>query len=127
MIDGLQLGSALAVQRYPLNIKSLHSPLTGEATLSDSRFYRGLEVTLLIYRRTEVVGKRARNDDPRFDAAVRIREPATIATEPRSRVFKLDVSAPFGTVGDAHRASKAYAEQLIDACPANCTVFDADE
>ena len=94
--------------------------------MPDSVLYRGLEVTLLIYRHNDIVAGRARNDDRGFDAAVRIRERLQEATEPRSRVFKLNVGVPFGTVGEAHRASKMYAEKLIDTCPENRTVFDMD-
>lgn len=88
--------------------------------------YRGLEITLLIYRHTAILASRARNDDHGFDAAVQIRERIGTATEPRSRVFKLNAEVPFGSVGDAHRASKIFAEGLIDACAPNRTVFDME-
>lgn len=88
--------------------------------------YRGLEITLLIYRHTAFVPGRARNDDQGFDAAVQIRERLASAIEPRSRVFKLNAEVPFRSVGDTNRASKLYAEGLIDACPPNRTVFDID-
>jgi hypothetical protein len=83
--------------------------------MSHLHLYRGLKATLLIYRHTEIVAGRARNDDLGFDAAVRIRERLTEASAPRSRVFRLNVGVPFGIVGSARHASKLYAEKLIEA------------
>ncbi|HTJ92088.1 MAG TPA: hypothetical protein VL424_03135 [Pararobbsia sp.] len=94
--------------------------------MPDSHLYRGLEVTLLIYRHGDTADGRGRNADQGFDAAVRIREPQITGAEPRSRVFKLAAQVPFVTVGEAHRASNAYAEHLIDTCPDNRTVFDRE-
>ena len=95
--------------------------------MPNTHSYGGFEVTLLIYPHSQTPAGRARNYDSGFDAAVRIRESAAqTAAEPRSRVFKLTSEVPFPTVGDANRASSAYAEHLIDTCPKSRTVFDME-
>lgn len=79
--------------------------------------YRGLEVRLLVYPRQRTMAGTGHSYDQGFDAAVRINEPGQKEVEGRSRVFQLKVERGFENIGDARRASTAYAEHLIDACP----------
>ncbi|MBB3258486.1 hypothetical protein F4827_003354 [Paraburkholderia bannensis] len=91
------------------------------------RFYRGLEIHPLVFPHQPTLPGLGRNYEEGFDAAVRIREPEGLALIPRTRVFGLLVKRPFLNAGDARRASIAYAEHLIDTCPADETVLDLKE
>ncbi len=88
------------------------------------RLYRGLEIYPLVYPHRAAEPGSAHNYDEGFDAAVRIQEPGSTDATPRSRVYKVASSAPFQSAGDARRASTAYAESLIDACPQDTDVLD---
>ena len=88
------------------------------------RLYRGLEVYPLVYPHRPTSPGAAHNYDEGFDAAVRIQQPAGAEGVSRSRVFRLESAKPFQNAGDARRASTAYAEQLIDACPDHNHVLD---
>jgi len=90
------------------------------------RLYRGLEVYPLVYPHRATAPGSGHNYDEGFDAAVRIQEPvdSASAVAARSRVFRLEVARPFRTAGDARRASAAYAEHLIDACPRDANLLD---
>ncbi|MGN6805147.1 MAG: hypothetical protein ACTHJZ_04315, partial [Trinickia sp.] len=52
--------------------------------------------------------------------------PKLAAAGSRRRIFRLTVKRPFENAGDARRASIAYAEQLIDACDPDKTVWDSE-
>ena len=78
--------------------------------------YSGLEVYPLVYPHRATEPGSGHNYDEGFDAAVRIQEPGSSGAAPRSRVFRLAVTRPFQSAGDARRASTAYAERLIDTC-----------
>jgi hypothetical protein len=86
--------------------------------------YRGLEVYPLVYPHRATEPGYGHNYDEGFDAAVRIQEPQDSAGMSRGRVFKLAVGKPFQNAGDARRASTAYAEHLIDACPQDTSILD---
>ncbi|NLP63673.1 hypothetical protein [Paraburkholderia sacchari] len=88
------------------------------------RLYRGLEVYPLVYPHHATEPGGGHNYDEGFDAAVRIQEPESAGEAPRSRVFRLAVTRPFQTAGDARRASTAYAEHLIDSCSRDTNVLD---
>ena len=88
--------------------------------------YRGLEVRLLVYPRQRTMAGTGHSYDQGFDAAVRINEPGQKEVEGRSRVFQLKVERGFENIGDARRASTAFAEHLIDACPSGRTIWDAE-
>jgi hypothetical protein len=87
--------------------------------------YRGFEIYPLVYSHHPGQDGRAHNYDDGFDAAVRICQRGTDTTLTRSRVFKLGAGTPFVTAGEARRASTQYAEQMIDACGADRTVWDS--
>ncbi|GLU31996.1 hypothetical protein WKR88_07600 [Trinickia caryophylli] len=95
-------------------------------TTTGFHLYRGLEVYPLVYPHRATEPGRTRNYDEGFDAAVRIQEPKDSSDAPRSRVFRLAASKPFQSAGDARRASMAYAEHLIDACPSSASVLDSE-
>ncbi|CAB3759694.1 hypothetical protein [Paraburkholderia humisilvae] len=88
--------------------------------------YRGLQVCPLVYPRHPTKSGYAHNYDDGFDAAVRIKELDGTETGVRSRVFLLEVDRPFENSGDARRASIAFAEGLIDGCPAGQTIWDRE-
>ncbi|MFP3794720.1 hypothetical protein [Paraburkholderia sp. SIMBA_027] len=88
------------------------------------RLYRGLEVYPLVFPHRATAPGVTHNYDEGFDAAVRINKPESLGGTPGSRVFRLVVKRPFENAGDARRASAAYAEQLIDSCPANTDILD---
>ncbi|PLZ02166.1 hypothetical protein CY652_12385 [Burkholderia sp. WAC0059] len=88
--------------------------------------YHGLEVHPLVYPRRATRQGFTHNYDEGFDAAVRIQEPDDGTVIPRSRVFRLAVEKPFQNLGDARRASTAYAEHLIDTCPSTTTVWERE-
>ncbi|WMY08284.1 hypothetical protein [Paraburkholderia phenoliruptrix] len=88
------------------------------------RHYRGLEVCPLVYPHRATEPGRGHNYDEGFDAAVRIEEPTSSGEAPRSRVFRLAVTRPFQSAGDARRASTAYAERLIDTCSQDTNILN---
>jgi hypothetical protein len=88
--------------------------------------YRGLELYPLVFPHQAARPGFAHNYDEGFDAAVRIQEMEDAGAAARSRVFRLTVKRPFENAGDARRASIAYAEQLIDACDPDKTVWDSE-
>ena len=90
------------------------------------RLYRGLEVYPLVYPHRATEPGFGHNYDDGFDAAVRIQEPQGATGVSRSRVFRLPMDRPFQNAGDARRASTAYAEHLIDACPQDTTFLDQE-
>ncbi|WP_233804687.1 hypothetical protein [Paraburkholderia sp. HP33-1] len=90
------------------------------------RLYRGLEVYPLVYPHRATEPGSGHNYDEGFDAAVRIQEPRSSEQVPRSRVFRLAVTRPFQSAGDARRASTAYAEHLIDTCAQDTNVLDLE-
>ncbi|WP_206995594.1 hypothetical protein [Trinickia mobilis] len=89
-----------------------------------SRFYRGLEIHLLVYPHRATQTGFGHNYDEGFDASVRICEPDTAADGPRSRVFRVPGTRPFQNAGDARRASAVYAELLIDGGGPGRTIWD---
>ncbi|WP_183724824.1 MULTISPECIES: hypothetical protein [Paraburkholderia] len=88
------------------------------------RLYRGLEVYPLVYPHRATEPGSGHNYDEGFDAAVRILKPGSSGEAPRSRVFRLAMTRPFLSAGDARRASTAYAEHLIDTCSPNTSILD---
>jgi len=90
------------------------------------RLYRGLEVYPLVYPHRATEPGNGHNYDEGFDAAVRIQEPGSSEKVPRSRVFRLAVTRPFQSAGDARRASTAYAEHLIDTCSQDANILDLE-
>lgn len=88
--------------------------------------YRGLELYPLVYPHRATEPGSGHNYDEGFDAAVRIQEPGSSGEAPRSRVFRLAVTRPFQSAGDARRASTAYAEHLIDTCSQDTNVLDLE-
>ncbi|WP_083245695.1 hypothetical protein [Paraburkholderia nodosa] len=89
-----------------------------------ARLYRGLEICPLVYPHRPTASGACHNYDEGFDAAVRILGPEEPDGTQRSRVFCLAASRPFGSAGDARRASIEYAERLIDTCSPGETVVD---
>jgi hypothetical protein len=92
-----------------------------------SYVYKGLEVQPLVFPRQRTKAGFSRSYDEGFDAAVRINEPGALETPVRSRVFVLTVERAFESSGDARRASTAYAERLIDSCPAGKLIWDGEQ
>ncbi|AJY12756.1 hypothetical protein K6W16_05140 [Burkholderia dolosa] len=76
--------------------------------------YRGFEIYPLIYPHVPAINGSAHNYDAGFDAAVKICLRGTTDTVTQSQTFRLLDRAPFGTAGDARRASVRYAENIID-------------
>jgi hypothetical protein len=91
---------------------------------TNAHFYRGYEIYPLVYPHRPAQAGYAHNYDDGFDAAVRICQRGFDAALTHSRVFKLQMRTPFGTAGDARRASMQYAEQVIDACNGGQTVWE---
>ena len=89
--------------------------------------YRGLEVQPLVFPRQRTRAGFAQTYEEGFDAAVRINELEPTGELVRSRVFTLNVERAFASSGDARRASTAYAEHLIDACPPGSTIWDREQ
>jgi hypothetical protein len=87
-----------------------------------ARFYRGLEIHLLVYPHNATQSGFGHNYDEGFDASVRICEPDT--ANPRCRVFHVPGIRPFPSAGDARRASAVYAEHLIDGGGSDHTIWD---
>ena len=58
-----------------------------------------------------------------FDASIRIIEPDSVMDSTPSRLFRVSDKEPFVNVGDARRASMAYAEMLIGGGESDCTIW----
>ncbi|WP_179404377.1 hypothetical protein [Burkholderia guangdongensis] len=76
--------------------------------------YRGFEIYPLIYPHVPAQNGSPHNYDAGFDAAVKICLRGTTDTLTQSQTFRLLECPPFGTAGDARRASLLYAENIID-------------
>jgi hypothetical protein len=76
--------------------------------------YRGFEIYPLIYPHVPAANGAPHNYDAGFDAAVRICLRGATDTQTQSQTHRLRDNAPFGTAGDARRASVRYAENIID-------------
>ncbi|AOJ34011.1 hypothetical protein [Burkholderia metallica] len=74
--------------------------------------YRGFEIYPLIYPHVSAPDGCSHNYDAGFDAAVKICLRGDTSTS--SQTFRLRDNGPFGSAGDARRASVRYAENFID-------------
>lgn len=74
--------------------------------------YRGFEIYPLIYPHAPALDGSPHNYDAGFDAAVKICLRGDTLTH--SQTFRLRDNDPFGSAGDARRASLRYAENIID-------------
>lgn len=115
-------GSRLAAAQ--IDIGCTHAA-RGEYSMTTAfRLYRGFEIYPLVYPHRATQTGFGHNYDEGFDASVRISESDTAVAPPRSRVFRVPGTRPFESAGDARRASAIYAEQLIDGCGVDHTVWD---
>ncbi|EEA02486.1 conserved hypothetical protein [Burkholderia sp. H160] len=93
--------------------------------MTTTRHYRGFDISLLVYPHCKTQPGYGHNYEEGFDASIRISDPDAVTDSPRSRLFRVPGKRPFGSAGDARRASVAYAEMLIDGDGSERTIWEA--
>ncbi len=86
--------------------------------------YKGYELHPLVFPRTFNRFDRHSRYAEGYDIAVRICRPASIASSPASRVFRLNQPNTFSDFGVARRAARQQGKDIIDGKVSGASVVD---
>ncbi|NTZ84830.1 hypothetical protein FCJ61_17945 [Burkholderia metallica] len=86
--------------------------------------YKGYELHPLVFSRTFIRFDRHSRYAEGYDVAVRICRPASMASAPASRVFRLNQPHTFSDFGVARRAARQQGKDIVDGKVSGASVVD---